>query len=131
MLFGDLFAGRFSSGSEMMARSETNACECPLATAGVKYEHKYTILAVLVKGCFCARRKARTSFRYNGPHGREPIGDQPMTLRCKEIRKKAGWEDAIRLAEEFCNSVGADKIVSISHVSEAPYGVIFVWYRES
>ena len=52
-----------------------------------------------------------------------------MTVHCKEIRHKGSWEDAIRLAEEFCNSVGGERIVSISHVSEAPYGVIFVWYR--
>ncbi len=53
-----------------------------------------------------------------------------MKLRCKEIRQKGSWEETVRVAGEFCNSVCADKIVSISHVSEAPYGVIFVWYRE-
>jgi hypothetical protein len=52
-----------------------------------------------------------------------------MQLRCKEIRVKGSWEDAIRSAEEFCDSIGADQVVSMSHVSEAPYAVVFVWYR--
>jgi hypothetical protein len=54
-------------------------------------------------------------------------------IHCKEIRTKAGgsWDDACRLAEDFINSLPAEtSVVAISHVSEPPYAVIFVWHQD-
>lgn len=49
-------------------------------------------------------------------------------LRCQEIRERS-WDEAVRAAEEFITTLKSEQIVSVSHVSESPYAVVFVWYR--
>ena len=50
-----------------------------------------------------------------------------MKATCKTIRA-VSWEAAIQEAQDFIKTLSAEQLLSISHVSESPYAVIFVWY---
>ena len=52
-----------------------------------------------------------------------------MKIACKEFRR-VGWEKTRAEAEAFVNEIGRERIISISHVVEEPYGVVFVWYED-
>ena len=50
-----------------------------------------------------------------------------MKATCKAIRASS-WEAAIHDAQTFLKTLEADQLISISHVEESPYAVIFIWY---
>jgi hypothetical protein len=51
-----------------------------------------------------------------------------MKSECKVFRAN-NWEDAIAQAQAFIGTLSAPaQVLSVSHVSEPPYGVVFVWY---
>jgi len=51
-----------------------------------------------------------------------------MHAECKVFRAN-NWEDVIAEAQAFLSSLSDPaKVLSVSHVSESPYGVVFVWY---
>lgn len=51
-----------------------------------------------------------------------------MKVECKVFRAN-NWEDAIAQAQTFLDTLSAQgQVLSVSHVSEPPYAVVFVWY---
>jgi hypothetical protein len=58
-----------------------------------------------------------------------PEGGGIMKIAVKEFRR-VGWEKTCAEAEAFVNEIGRERIISISHVVEDPYGVVFVWYED-
>jgi len=51
-----------------------------------------------------------------------------MNAECKTFRADC-WENALAEAKAFLKSLPAPgRVLSICHVSESPYAVVFVWY---
>jgi len=51
-----------------------------------------------------------------------------MHAECMVFRAN-NWEDVIAQAQAFLSGLSdPSNVLSISHVSESPYGVVFVWY---
>ena len=44
------------------------------------------------------------------------------------IFRKRSWEEACDEAKKFLDGLKNEQIISVSHVSEPPNGVVFVWY---
>lgn len=53
-----------------------------------------------------------------------------MKAECKVFRANC-WEDAIAQAQTFLGTLSAPMpALSVSHVSEPPYALVFVWYTD-
>jgi hypothetical protein len=52
-----------------------------------------------------------------------------MKATCKTFRA-VSWEDVIQEAEAFIATLEQGQLIAVSHVSESPYGVVFVWYGQ-
>lgn len=55
------------------------------------------------------------------------VGAAMMAAAYKIFRKKS-WEELCEEINEFLKSLPAEKVISVSHVSEPPYAVGIVWY---
>ena len=51
-----------------------------------------------------------------------------MAVRHRIFRKRS-WEEVCEEANAFIDGLDAARVISVSHVSEPPYAVTFVWYH--